>query len=120
MRLETAKVQDFDFCSSWEVSRSSIFDESLSRMLNTFPDLKIKLLKFVASKIADPINLRYGKHDRRMVGYLSGFWHCHLRDDAVLIYRVGDRTLTLIYLAPHAEIEGRRLHRTAKRLSQFI
>lgn len=81
-----------------------------------FPDLKDKLDKFLSIKRDDPVQNRYGKHDRRMVGDLAGFWHCHLRDDAVLIYQLHGRTMTLVYIAPHAEIEGKRLKQTAKRL----
>jgi mRNA-degrading endonuclease YafQ of YafQ-DinJ toxin-antitoxin module len=88
-------------------------------MATTFPDIRTKLNKFVETKIRDPLTARYGKHDRRMIGDLTGFWHCHLRDDAVLIYSLSQRVMTLVYLAPHAEIEGKRLKMTARRLSQF-
>ena len=104
---------------SWSVVQSHAFEESMAKMLITFPDLKQKLQKFIEAKIDDPINLKYGKHDRRMVGELAGFHHCHLRDDAVLIYGLARRVMTLVYITPHADIEGRRLRQTARRLSQF-
>jgi mRNA-degrading endonuclease YafQ of YafQ-DinJ toxin-antitoxin module len=100
----------------WAVERSDLFGESLAKMTITFPDLREKLDKFLEIKREDPIRARYGKHDRRMTGDLAGFWHCHLRDDAVLIYQLSGKTMTLIYIAPHAEIEGKRLKQTAKRL----
>ncbi len=104
---------------SWGVVQSDEFASSMAKMLITFPDLKRKLKKFLDAKIDDPVNNKYGKHDRRMVGDLAGFYHCHLRDDAVLIYGLSKRVITLICVTPHAEIEGRRLRLTARRLSQF-
>ena len=102
--------------SVWTVERSELFDDSLNRAATVFSDLRDKLDKFLVIKIDDPIQNRYGKHDRRMTGDLAGFWHCHLRDDAVLIYQLSGKTMTLVYIAPHAEIEGKRLKQTAKRL----
>lgn len=102
--------------SLWKVERSELFDDSLARATEVFSDLGDKLDKFLVTKIEDPIQSRYGKHDRRMTGDLAGFWHCHLRDDAVLIYQLSGKTMTLVYIAPHAEIEGKRLKQTAKRL----
>jgi len=89
-------------------------------MAATFPDIREKLNKFLATKMENPLTTRYGKHDSPMRGHLAGFWHCHLRDDAVLIYDLSDRVLTLVYLTPHAEIEGKRLKSTAMRLAQFV
>jgi len=88
-------------------------------MCVTFPDLREKLRKFLDTKIADPIQSKYGKHDRRMRGDLSGFHHCHLRDDAVLIYEITAKALKLVYVSAHAEIEGKRLKITARRLHQI-
>jgi mRNA-degrading endonuclease YafQ of YafQ-DinJ toxin-antitoxin module len=105
--------------SEWRVDRSEIFDESLNRMTVVFADLPDKLGKFLTTKIVNPIVHRYGKHDRRLTGDLAGFYHCHLRDDAVLIYSLANRVMTLIYVAPHAEIEGKRLKLTARRLAPF-
>lgn len=102
--------------SKWAVDRSELFDASLARQSIVFPDLQDKLNKFLETKLDDPIQRRYGKHDRRMTNDLAGFWHCHLRDDAVLIYRLAGKVMTLVYIAPHAEIEGKRLKQTAKRL----
>lgn len=104
---------------SWRVERSELFDDSFDRAALIFTDLEDKLEKFLIAKIADPIHNKYGKHDRRMIGDLSGFHHCHLRDDAVLIYSLSQKVLTLVYVAPHAEIEGKRLKLTARRLSRI-
>lgn len=102
---------------AWTVARSSIFDESLAECSRTFRDLPEKLEKFVQLKADNPLTApKFGKHDRRMVGELAGFHHCHLRDDAVLIYALVNRTIQLVYIVPHAEIEGKRLKQTAKRL----
>jgi mRNA-degrading endonuclease YafQ of YafQ-DinJ toxin-antitoxin module len=103
----------------WQVGRSEIFDDSLTRMSVVFPDLSDKLDKFLDAKAIDPLQNRYGKHDRRLTGDLAGFWHCHLRDDAVLIYSLANRTMSLVYVAAHAEIEGKRLKSTASRLEQY-
>lgn len=103
----------------WAVARSDLFNDSLARQSVVFPDLGDKLNKFLETKKDDPINARYGKHDRRLTGDLAGFWHCHLRDDAILIYRLSGRTMTLVYVSAHAEIEGKRLKQTAKRLHQL-
>lgn len=100
----------------WKIERSELFEESMKRASVVFSDLPDRLDKFLATKASDPFTNRYGKHDRRMVGDLAGFWHCHLRDDAVLIYQLRNMTMTLVYIAPHAEIEGKRLKQTAKRL----
>lgn len=102
--------------SAWTIERSELFEDSLNRSKEVFPDIGGKLDKFLATKSQDPLQNRYGKHDRRMTGDLAGFWHCHLRDDAVLIYQLHGKTMTLVYIAPHAEIEGKRLKQTAKRL----
>jgi mRNA-degrading endonuclease YafQ of YafQ-DinJ toxin-antitoxin module len=105
--------------NSWRVDRSELFDDSLERMKVVFADLPDKVNKFLATKSPNPLLYKYGKHDRRMTGDLAGFYHCHLRDDAVLIYSLSNRVMSLIYIAPHAEIEGKRLKTTARRLSQF-
>jgi mRNA-degrading endonuclease YafQ of YafQ-DinJ toxin-antitoxin module len=103
----------------WAIVKSAIFDESLARMKITFHDLSEKLDKFTQTKISDPIWRKYGKHDRRLTGKLTGLHHCHLRDDAVLIYRLGQKCIMLICILPHSEIEGRRLALTADRLSKY-
>lgn len=100
----------------WGVSKSPIFEQSLKNNLKTFPDLKEKLAKFIDVKLPNPLSTKYGKHDRPMTGELVGFWHCHLRDDAVLIYTLKNRNINLIYIATHAELEGKRLRRTGKKL----
>lgn len=62
---------------------------------------------------------RYGKHDGPMSGPLSHFLHCHLRDDAILIYKLKNRSIYLVCVVQHADIEGKRLKLTAKRVSGF-
>ena len=105
--------------SNWKTVKSDLFDESLSRMSVTFPDLSGKLDKFLSIKSTDPLNSKYGKHDRRMIGDLAGFYHAHLRDDAVLIYSLAKQVMTLVVITTHAEIEGKRLKLTARRLQQI-
>lgn len=101
----------------WSIREAVGFRDSLIRNAKIFPDLPEKLAKFIEVKACDPLHGRYGKHDKRMTGPLSGFYNCHLKDDAVLIYKVKDRTIVLIYVAAHAELEGRRLANTARRLA---
>lgn len=105
--------------SQWRVSYSPVFIESFQRNQIVFADLGTKLERFIALKFHNPLTERYGKHDRPMTGALTGFWHCHLRDDAVLIYNLAERCINLVYIAPHAEIEGKRLQRTAMRLAPY-
>jgi mRNA-degrading endonuclease YafQ of YafQ-DinJ toxin-antitoxin module len=112
-------VVDGSQIRAWSVEKSELFDDSFRRMQVIFTDLEEKLEKFIKAKVADPIYSKYGKHDRRMVGHLAGFHHCHLRDDAVLIYSLNQRTITLVCVTPHAEIEGKRLKMMARRLSAF-
>lgn len=105
----------------WTISKTSIFDESLINMIKKYGDLKEKLSKFVQVKAANPLQERYGKHDRPLTGPLVGFWHCHLRADAILIYKLEkNRSINLVYLCTHAEIEGNRLKKAAKKLSSFV
>lgn len=113
--FEAAKVQQ----QPWGVSRTDIFDESLRDNLRTFPDLREKLAKFIEVKLADPLNAKYGKHDRPMTGPLVGFWHAHLRDDAILIYNLQNHCVNLVYIATHADIEGKRHARTVARLGPY-
>lgn len=109
----------FESKTPWGVSRSPIFDESLRANTRVFKDLPDRVAKFIEFKCNDPINSKYGKHDRPLTGELVGFWHCHLRDDAVLIYNLLNRCVNLVYIAPHAEIEGKRLKMTGARLAPY-
>ena len=70
----------------WKISYSPVFLDSFERNQIVFNDLGTKLERFLTVKTQNPLSNRYGKHDRPMTGALTGFWHCHLRDDAVLIY----------------------------------
>lgn len=102
----------------WKIVTSDIFAQSVSDTRRTFPDIDEKLKKFVDTKLRDPLDPsnRYGKHDRPMTAAMSGFLHCHLRDDAVLIYTLSKSNVNLIAIVTHSELEGKRLHKTAKRL----
>lgn len=112
------KSQSANTSSQWNISESPLFRESLTRNTVIFADLPQKLEKFLEVKLQNPLSSRYGKHDSpcRPGSALEGFHHCHLRDDAILIYQLKERRVHLVYIAPHAEIEGKRLKQTAKRL----
>ena len=103
----------------WTVSVSSLFEETLRDNLKTFPDLREKVSKFVAVKLENPLSARYGKHDRPFTGPLVGFWHAHLRDDAIIIYNLKNRSLQLIAIVTHAEIEGKRTKSVIKKIEPF-
>lgn len=66
--------------AEWTISKSPIFDETMTQHLRVFPDLNEKLKKFTDLKLADPLRNRYGKHDGPMTGPFAGFFHAHLRD----------------------------------------
>jgi mRNA-degrading endonuclease YafQ of YafQ-DinJ toxin-antitoxin module len=106
----------------WSVQPSTLFAESLVKVRRIFPDIDEKLKKFTAVKLPNPLdpNARYGKHDRPMTGPLAGFMHCHLRDDAILIYTLQNRTLNLIIVVSHDEIDGGKLRPMAARLKPFL
>lgn len=103
----------------WAVSRTPIFDESLKRNTKIFPDLPQKLAKFIEVKKQNPFQNRYGKHDRPFTGPLIGFFHAHLRDDAILIYKLQNKSIVLVYICSHAEIEGNRHKQTIKMLEPY-
>lgn len=100
----------------WSFSYSSLFDQSLKDNIRVFPDLPAKIAKFIETKKDNPLSARFGKHDSIMTGPLGRLWHCHLRDDAVLIYALRGRTIHLIVVVSHSDIEGKRLKATATRL----
>lgn len=106
----------------WSVWRSPIFQETLKEHLRVFPDLVDKLEKFLHTKLPNPMSpdARYGKHDGPMTPPLNGFYHCHLRDDAILVYKLKGSELRLVAIVSHAEIEGKRLKKTKKRLEDFL
>jgi mRNA-degrading endonuclease YafQ of YafQ-DinJ toxin-antitoxin module len=106
----------------WGISQSPVFAQSLADNMRIFPDLKEKLAKFVQVKLPNPIgpNARYGKHDSPMTGPLVGFYHCHLRDDAILIYNLVNRCVNLVIIVSHAEIEGKRAKLTGKKIKPYL
>lgn len=115
----------FDFLptassSNWRFECSDLFQDSLAANTVIFADLPERLRRFIEVKLPNPMNARYGKHDRQLTARLKGFWHTHLRDDAVLIYHLKDRCLTLVYIAKHSEIEGKRLNKLADRLAKCV
>lgn len=107
--------------AAFGLSKSSEFDESLKRNMRIFPDLREKLEKFIELKLADPLNSKYGKHDGPFKAGtpLAGFNHCHLRDDAVLIYTMRNRTLNLVLICTHAEMEGKNTMKLSKKLNSL-
>lgn len=109
---------------AWGITRSNIFEDSLKRSMQNsrgggYTDLPQKIAKFLEVKIQNPLSNTYGKHDRPMTGELSGFWHCHLREDAILIYNLVNHCINLVYIVNHSEMEGKELKRTSKKLSPF-
>ena len=90
------------------VVMGSKFEESLKKHERIFPDLREKLKKFVDVKKDNPLQGRYGKHDSPFsTGTpLAGYMHCHLRDDAILIYTMKNRNINLLLICSHAEIDG--------------
>lgn len=103
----------------WSVSVSPLFKDSLNKTRGIFPDIDDKLKKFIEVKSPNPLQNRYGKHDSPMTGQLKGFYHAHLRDDAIIIYTLKNRAINLICIVSHAEIEGGRLKKIAKVLSAY-
>lgn len=104
--------------NEWSIVKSSIFDASLAKAKRVFPNIDEKLSRFVEIKLPNPIdrNNRYGKHDGPMSAALAGYNHCHLRDDAVLIYTIRGRSIFLLDIVTHSEIEGKAALKVAKRL----
>lgn len=88
-------------------------------MMARVPDLDTKLARFLAIKLPNPLSrdALFGKHDRPFTGPLVGYWHCHMAADAILIYRLRDRSVQLMLICQHGEIEGKRLKATARRLA---
>lgn len=101
-----------------QVRWSSQFMDSFKRNRVVFPDLNEKLAKFIGIKMSDPLNGRFGKHDSPFASGtpLAGFKHCHLRDDAILIYTMAGGCLNLYYICPHKEIEGKFTKKTSSLL----
>jgi mRNA-degrading endonuclease YafQ of YafQ-DinJ toxin-antitoxin module len=90
------------------ITMGSKFEESLKQNEIIFPDLREKLKKFIEVKKSDPLNGRYGKHDSPFAKGtpLAGYMHCHLRDDAILIYTMKNRSINLLLICNHAAIDG--------------
>ncbi len=106
----------------WAIERVPLFKETHDKARTVFPDIDSKLEKFIDLKLPNPIDpsRRFGKHDSPFSALLKGFWHCHLRDDAVLIYKLQDRKIKLIAVVPHADMERSRLRLLAKKLAPYL
>jgi mRNA-degrading endonuclease YafQ of YafQ-DinJ toxin-antitoxin module len=87
-----------------------------------FHNIEDKLSRFIEVKKNNPLDRhnRYGKHDGPMSAALAGFHHCHLRDDAVLIYTMRKRNIILLEIVSHAEIAGKGAIKVAKRLRDLM
>lgn len=109
----------FEAQAPWTVTTTPLFEASLRAHLRVFPDLREKLAKFIDTKIANPLASRYGKHDRAFTGPLVGFNHCHLRDDAILIYNLKNRSINLVCIVSHSEIEGKRMKAVISRIAPY-
>jgi mRNA-degrading endonuclease YafQ of YafQ-DinJ toxin-antitoxin module len=105
--------------TEWGVLHSNMFEVSLREHMVVFPDLPEKLAKFLEVKMENPLTARYGKHDRPFTGPLVGFWHAHLRDDAILIYNLKNRCVHLVCICSHAEMEGKRAVKLGKKIAAF-
>jgi mRNA-degrading endonuclease YafQ of YafQ-DinJ toxin-antitoxin module len=105
--------------SPWGVSYTPLFAPSLLHHQKKFRDLSDKVEKFIDLKTPNPMANKYGKHDSPFTGPLVGFFHTHLRDDAILIYNLQNRCVNLIMIVNHAEIEGKFAKRTAAKIDPF-
>ena len=104
---------------AWGVAVTPLFTETLKRQRMVFRDLDDRLKKFVDFKLENPLTNRYGKHDRPFTGPLIGFSHCHLRDNAILIYSLKNHTVNLIAVVSHSEIEGKRVKSILQQLIPY-
>jgi mRNA-degrading endonuclease YafQ of YafQ-DinJ toxin-antitoxin module len=100
----------------WGFTYSPLFESSLRENIRIFPDLPAKMERFITLKKDNPFTTPFGRSDRPMTGPLAGLWHCHLFDDAVLIYRLKDRCVHCVCIVTHADMEGKRQKTTVHRL----
>ena len=103
----------------WGVSKSSLFDASFSAMLPRVSDLRQRLARFLDIKLPNPLSptARVGKSDSPLKPPFQGLWHCHLAPDVILIYRLINRSIQLMLICQHADIEGKRMKVTARTLA---
>lgn len=120
--IEAKKNKSSAEQTPWTVDYASIFQDSFKQHQVVFNDLGDKLKKFLDVKLPNPIdpNNRYGKHDGPFTGPLVGFWHCHLRDDAILIYKLAGRSILLVCIVSHSEIEGKQAQKMARKISPYL
>jgi mRNA-degrading endonuclease YafQ of YafQ-DinJ toxin-antitoxin module len=104
----------------WGVTKSPLFDASFSAMLPKAPDLPERLARFLDIKLPNPLSptARAGKADSALKPPFQGLWHCHLAPDVILIYRLVNRSIQLMLICQHADIEGKRMKATARTLAQ--
>lgn len=85
------------------------FQDSFKRCAEMYPQsmLAKRYQKFIETKSAG-IDRPFGTRDYPLVyGNLSGYKHCHLADDALLIYRRDRSTIISEYVATHRELKKR-------------
>lgn len=105
--------------SPWEISVTPLFAPSLMLQIKRYSDLKEKLDKFVEVKKENPLIAKFGRNDYPFTGALVGFWHAHLKEDAIIIYNLKNRCINLICVVSHTEIEGRREKQVLKQIDGF-
>jgi mRNA-degrading endonuclease YafQ of YafQ-DinJ toxin-antitoxin module len=103
----------------WTIAPKPLFTESFAVLLRANPRLKDKLAQFTAAKLPDPLQQRFGSHDRPFTGPLKGFQHCHLAPDIILVYSLKGRVINLLFCCQHADTEGKRMKATAKKLAAY-
>ena len=93
------------------------FKASLDAMEKKYPDLLARLDRFIDVKVPNPLAAKYGKTDGPFSDYLRGFWHCHLAPDAILIYRLRNRTVELALICQHDDLSRKRIKTLDKQLA---
>jgi mRNA-degrading endonuclease YafQ of YafQ-DinJ toxin-antitoxin module len=93
-----------------------LFVKSYIEMKTKYPNLDKKYDEFIKIKSAN-IRDNYGTHDYALVGILAGFKHCHLAPDAILIYRVKDKTVEMLFMCQHDDMKQKNAKRLANKLS---
>jgi mRNA-degrading endonuclease YafQ of YafQ-DinJ toxin-antitoxin module len=103
----------------WGITYTPLLGPSIVEQKKRFSDIQDKLAKFQEIKKQNPLVARYGKSDYPFTGPLTGFWHAHLRDDAIVIYNLKNHCVNIIVVVAHADIEGKRAKRTLKTIEPY-
>lgn len=94
------------------------FEASYLDKRKTYPDLDARYEAFVSLK-SHNIMTPFGKNDYPFglgTGMtLAGYMHCHLKPDALLIYRRDGSVITMVYVATHREIRDKNAAVTVKK-----